>query len=97
MKDSTVVVNAMNTILSVPGNTQCADCSGTDVQWASINLGIALCIECSGVHRGLGVHVSKVRSLNLDNEDSSWQPYPRERVALAHKKLQGHGSRQLML
>ena len=67
MKDSTVVVNAMNTILSVPGNTQCADCSGTDVQWASINLGIALCIECSGVHRGLGVHVSKVRSLNLDN------------------------------
>ena len=71
MKDSTVVVNAMNTILSVPGNTQCADCSGTDVQWASINLGIALCIECSGVHRGLGVHVSKVRSLNLDKWDSS--------------------------
>ena len=37
-----------------------------DPEWASINLGILLCIECSGIHRSLGVQVSKVRSLTLD-------------------------------
>ena len=37
-----------------------------DVEWASINLGTAVCISCSGVHRGMGVHISKVRSLRLD-------------------------------
>lgn len=49
------------------GNKRCADC-GTEnrVQWASINLAIILCIECSGIHRSLGTHISKVRSLTLD-------------------------------
>jgi Arf-GAP/SH3 domain/ANK repeat/PH domain-containing protein len=48
-------------------NQFCADCS-TDsrVDWVSINLGIIICIECSGIHRSLGTHVSKVRSLTLD-------------------------------
>uniref|UniRef100_A0A8C3IDD8 Arf-GAP with coiled-coil, ANK repeat and PH domain-containing protein n=1 Tax=Chrysemys picta bellii TaxID=8478 RepID=A0A8C3IDD8_CHRPI len=57
-------------VQSIPGNDQCCDCGQADPRWASINLGILLCIECSGIHRSLGVHCSKVRSLTLD----SWEP-----------------------
>jgi hypothetical protein len=63
------VPDAMSLILAVPGNRTCADCSSSVVEWASMNLGLVVCIKCSGVHRGLGVHVSKVRSLNLDQWD----------------------------
>ncbi|KAK3699489.1 hypothetical protein LTR37_016446 [Vermiconidia calcicola] len=49
------------------GNKTCADCgSENKVDWCSINLGVLLCIECSGIHRSLGTHISKVRSLTLD-------------------------------
>ena len=49
------------------GNCWCADCgSGIKTEWVSINLAIILCIECSGIHRSLGTHISKVRSLTLD-------------------------------
>ncbi|KAI9839605.1 MAG: hypothetical protein M1819_002231 [Sarea resinae] len=49
------------------GNCWCADCgSGIKTEWVSINLAIVLCIECSGIHRSLGTHISKVRSLTLD-------------------------------
>jgi Arf-GAP/SH3 domain/ANK repeat/PH domain-containing protein len=49
------------------GNSVCADCgSESKVEWVSINLGIVVCIECSGIHRSLGTHISKVRSLTLD-------------------------------
>ncbi|XWS64069.1 hypothetical protein CRYUN_Cryun06bG0155500 [Craigia yunnanensis] len=56
----------------IPGNDVCAECSAPEPDWASLNLGILLCIECSGVHRNLGVHISKVRSLTLDVK--VWEP-----------------------
>lgn len=49
------------------GNVWCADCgSDQKTEWVSINLGIIVCIECSGIHRSLGTHISKMRSLTLD-------------------------------
>ncbi|CAO2173571.1 unnamed protein product [Urochloa humidicola] len=56
----------------VDGNNMCADCGASEPDWASLNLGALLCIECSGVHRNLGVHISKVRSLTLDVR--VWEP-----------------------
>uniref|UniRef100_T1PE07 Putative GTPase activating protein for Arf n=1 Tax=Musca domestica TaxID=7370 RepID=T1PE07_MUSDO len=51
----------------VPGNGYCVDCDAPNPEWASLNLGVLMCIECSGVHRNLGSHISKVRSLGLDD------------------------------
>ncbi|KAF3327641.1 ADP-ribosylation factor GTPase-activating protein AGD3 isoform X1 [Carex littledalei] len=56
----------IDALRKVCGNDTCADCGSPEPDWASLNLGILLCIECSGVHRNLGVHISKVRSLTLD-------------------------------
>lgn len=49
----------------VCGNNKCADCGAPEPDWASLNLGVLVCIECSGVHRNLGVHISKVHIYNM--------------------------------
>ncbi|KAM6963305.1 arf-GAP with coiled-coil, ANK repeat and PH domain-containing protein 2-like [Aplochiton taeniatus] len=62
--------SALQRVMAIAGNAVCCDCGQADPRWASINLGITLCIQCSGIHRSLGVHCSKVRSLTLD----MWEP-----------------------
>ncbi|KAL2329101.1 hypothetical protein Fmac_022528 [Flemingia macrophylla] len=66
------VGSVSNILRGIPGNDKCAECDASEPDWASLNLGILLCIECSGVHRNLGVHVSKVRSITLDVK--VWEP-----------------------
>ena len=57
-------------LAAVDGNSKCADCGGENPVWASLNLTSVFCIACSGIHRNMGVHISRVRSLELDD----WRP-----------------------
>ncbi|EDO42956.1 predicted protein [Nematostella vectensis] len=59
--------NDIQAIRAIPGNNICVDCGAPNPDWASLNLGALMCIECSGVHRNIGTHVSRVRSLDLDD------------------------------
>ncbi|XP_061462787.1 arf-GAP with SH3 domain, ANK repeat and PH domain-containing protein 1 isoform X1 [Rhineura floridana] len=54
-----------------PGNDVCCDCGSPDPTWLSTNLGILTCIECSGIHREMGVHISRIQSIELDKLGTS--------------------------
>ncbi|XP_021107662.1 arf-GAP with SH3 domain, ANK repeat and PH domain-containing protein 1 isoform X9 [Heterocephalus glaber] len=55
----------------LPGNDVCCDCGSSEPTWLSTNLGILTCIECSGIHREMGVHISRIQSLELDKLGTS--------------------------
>ncbi|KAI5084147.1 hypothetical protein GOP47_0000316 [Adiantum capillus-veneris] len=62
---------ALKQLMAKIENRKCADCNASDPKWASSNLGVFICIKCSGVHRSLGTHISKVLSVTLDEWTNS--------------------------
>ncbi|WFD00745.1 ARF GAP with effector function(s) [Malassezia yamatoensis] len=56
----------LRALVKQPDNKVCADCKKNDTRWSAWNLGCFLCIRCSGIHRSMGTHISRVKSIDLD-------------------------------
>ena len=67
MLQETYAHPSLNGIVSREGNTVCFDCGTENPKWASINIGIILCLKCAGIHRGFGLQISTIRSLQVDS------------------------------
>ncbi|MBW0462881.1 hypothetical protein O181_002596 [Austropuccinia psidii MF-1] len=66
----------LKAMLRRPENKTCVDCKRNDPRWASTNLGCFMCIRCSGIHRSMGVHITRIKSVDLD----TWTPEQVENV-----------------
>ncbi|KAH9422856.1 hypothetical protein DERP_008119 [Dermatophagoides pteronyssinus] len=58
-------------LLKIEGNQRCADCRDDSPEWASYTLGVFLCTQCASIHRKMGIHISRIKSLKLDNWEIS--------------------------
>jgi ADP-ribosylation factor GTPase-activating protein 1 len=70
-----------NEVIALSGqgaNTKCIDCNAHNPQWASVTFGTYFCLECSGIHRSLGVHITFVRSVTMDK----WSEIQAKRMRL---------------
>eukprot|EP01059_Diplonema_ambulator_P000127 TRINITY_DN10116_c0_g1_i4.p1 TRINITY_DN10116_c0_g1~~TRINITY_DN10116_c0_g1_i4.p1 ORF type:complete len:436 (+),score=104.23 TRINITY_DN10116_c0_g1_i4:57-1310(+) len=64
---------AFNEMMQDSANKLCVDCNAPNPQWANVHHGVFICLDCAGTHRGLGVHLSFVRSITMDKW-LDWKP-----------------------
>ena len=79
-------VDMQKVIREMPGNKNCADCGTLTPQWASVSHGSLVCLNCSGQHRSLGVHLSFVRSVTMD----SWSDKQVRRARDGRRPVRAH-------
>lgn len=68
MSTSSAAQAQLDSIVKFPSNNKCGDCKRkNNPRWASYSLGLIICIQCAGIHRSLGTHITKVKSVDLDS------------------------------